>query len=253
MLKLKDVTIEIGNKTILSNVNLHLPQGETHVLFGPNGCGKTTLLKTIMGLPPGKVTKGEILYEGQDISTLTIDERARKGIGITYQHPPEIQGVKFGNFLKSMGRYSIEEEFYDHVSSLDLEKFLDRDLNRGFSGGELKRSELMQILAQRPNLVMFDEPESGVDLEHIKMVGNVIKEILQKNQPLSIPREVSGLIVTHTGYILDYVNAEKGYIINNAGVICQGNARDIFQHIEAEGFDQCELCAKQISGGIKID
>lgn len=253
MLKLKDVSIAIGDKIILTDVNFHIPKGETHVLFGPNGIGKSMLLKAIMGLPPAKVVKGEILYCGEDISNLSIDERARKGIAMSFQSPPEIQGVKFGPFIKKLGKYSIDEEYKDHLKDLDLLRFTNRDLNAGFSGGELKRSELMQIRAQNPKLIMFDEPESGVDLEHIKMVGTIIKRILRKDQLIRMPKDTSGLIVTHTGYILDYINAERGHIINNEGVICEGNPRDIFQHIEKFGFGRCELCSHRESGACYVD
>ncbi|MHA1168075.1 MAG: ABC transporter ATP-binding protein [Candidatus Hodarchaeales archaeon] len=250
MLELCNLSIKISDhKTLFNDINLTIPRGETHVMFGPNGIGKSTLLRTIMGLPPGRVVKGDILVDGESILDLSIDERAKKkGIAMTFQRPPEINGIKLGDFVKIFSKNS-KAEFMDQAKELKLQSMLDRDLNSGFSGGELKRSELYQVMAQKAEFIMIDEPESGVDLENMKLLGKTINHVLQRDSRVNYPRRVSSLIVTHTGYILDYINAEKGYVINNDGIFCEGNPREIFQHITENGFDRCETCAKAIGRG----
>lgn len=178
-----------------------------------------------------------------------MNEQERKKMAITFQRPPEINGVKLGSFVKKFSQNS-HDEFEKQASELKLESMLDRDLNSGFSGGELKRSELYQVMAQKAEFIMIDEPESGVDLENMKLLGKIINRALQRDrQRIRDPRKISALIVTHTGYILDYINAEKGYVISNEGILCEGNPREIFQHITENGFDKCELCTRTVIGG----
>ena len=177
MLEIKQLTVAVDGKEILHNVNLTIKTGETHVLFGPNGGGKTTLLMAILGFPKYRVTKGEILFHGKDITGLPLDERARLGIGMSFQRPPVVRGVKTRDMvaacLKERGN---EESIGQLADKADLAGFLDRDINYGFSGGEIKRAELMQLLAQRPESVLLDEPESGVGLENIALIGELINE-----------------------------------------------------------------------------
>ncbi len=190
---------------------LHHRDGETVVLFGPNGSGKTSLLKTIMGMPQFKVESGNIMYRGEDIQRAGLDERARLGIGMVYQNPPAVRGVRIREMLRicmeKSGAYK-EERISEAAERLNLTDFLDRDINLGFSGGEIKRSELLQLIAQNPAFVMFDEPDSGVDLVNINLVGAVINELLEKDKRKE-KRTKAGLIITHAGYILDYVNADR--------------------------------------------
>jgi Fe-S cluster assembly ATP-binding protein len=239
MIQLINVEVTVEDRVVLSNINLAIPYGETHVMFGPNGIGKTTLLKAIMGLPPAKVTSGKIIFKGKDITNWSIDERAREGIALTFQHPPEVRGLKMNDFMNMYGSYNEED-----VQSLNLDYLIDRELNNGFSGGEIKRSELMQIKAQKPQFVMLDEPESGVDMEHMDVIGKSINNLLQRDRMIYERKTVSGLIITHTGFVMDYVNAEKGYVFDRNGVICQGHPRDIYNHIQKDGFERCETCMK---------
>jgi len=242
MLEIKNLKVAIEGKEILHGVNLSIRNGETCVLFGPNGSGKTTLLMTIMGFPRYQVTGGSIYYQGKEITDATLDERARLGIGISFQRPPVVRGVKTRDMvLASLRDKSHPELVASLAGKTDLLDFLDRDINYGFSGGEIKRSELMQLLAQQPELVLLDEPESGVDLENIALIGNLINELLQKGSPMH-GRSSIGLIITHTGHILEYVNARNGYIMLDGIISCQGDPREILTEIKARGYEQCAKC-----------
>ncbi len=242
MLEIKNLAVAVKGKEILHGVNLTIRTGETHVLFGPNGSGKTTLLMTIMGFPKYQVTGGSILFRGVDITRMPVDERARLGIGISFQRPPVVRGVKTRDMvLASMGDKSKPELVATLASQTDLTDFLDRDINYGFSGGEIKRSELMQLLAQRPDLVLLDEPESGVDLENIALIGKLIGGLLEKESPMH-SRNVMGLIITHTGHILDYVNARNGYIMLEGTISCMGDPYEMLTEIKTRGYEQCAKC-----------
>ncbi|MCK5427683.1 MAG: ABC transporter ATP-binding protein, partial [Thermodesulfovibrionia bacterium] len=210
MLEIKDLTVSMNGKRILNDINLSIGRGETVALFGPNGSGKTSLLKTIMGIPGYSLDSGRIIFRDKDIVKLSVDERARLGIGIAFQRPPVIRGVRLKDLLqacmkKRRGDFK-EQEMNESAVGLNLLDFLERDINLGFSGGEMKRSELLQLLAQRPDMIMLDEPDSGVDLVSITLVGKVINELLQKNKKAS-RRTSAGLLITHAGHLLDYVNA----------------------------------------------
>ena len=246
MIEIKNLTISIEGKKILNGVNLTIGDGETVVLFGPNGSGKTSLLKTIMGMPQYKVESGNIIYRGNEITARSLDERARLGIGMVYQNPPAVRGVRLKEMLRicmeKNGTYK-EERISEAAETLNLTDFLDRDINLGFSGGEIKRSELLQLFAQNPGFVMLDEPDSGVDLVNINLVGIVINELLEKDKRKD-KRIKAGLIITHAGYILDYVNADRAYVMLDGAVTCSGNPRDVLEDIRTKGFKGCMLCRK---------
>jgi len=255
MLLIEDLQVEISGKMILQHIDLEIPPGETHILFGPNGSGKTSLLMTIMGYPQYKVVSGKITFKGEDITHSPINERAELGIGISYQRPPTIHGLKTRQMLKLCAneRDVDENEIAKH---LKFEGFLDRDVNAGFSGGEIKRSELLQLMAQNPDLMLFDEPESGVDLESIALVGETIAVLLQKNgsraeekskMKTKLERTKMGLIITHTGYILDYVSADRGQVLYNGKLSCISNPREILHCIGESGYLECVRCMTEIS------
>jgi Fe-S cluster assembly ATP-binding protein len=180
LLYIEDLQVEVGGHLILKHIDLEIKPGETHILFGPNGSGKTSLLMTIMGYPQYKVIGGKIFFKGIDITHMPVNERAQLGIGISYQRPPTIHGLKTRQMIKICARNATNPE--DLASRVNFTGFLDRDLNAGFSGGEIKRSELLQLMAQNPDLMLFDEPESGVDMENISLVGNTIAMLLQKKR-----------------------------------------------------------------------
>ncbi len=240
MLKIEDLWVSIAGKEILKGVNLHIPVGETHVLFGKNGSGKSTLLMTIMGFQSYQVKQGKIFLQGRDITQLPTYERARLGLGLAFQRPPSIRGVKTRDILFAC---SGTKPYMPLVEQYNFTSFLDREVNYGFSGGELKRSELLQLLAQDPSMVLLDEPESGVDLENLEVVGEIIGRLLQKDRRRG-HREKSGLIITHTGFILDYINADRGYIMLDGKIPCQGNPREILQHLKQYGYEECARCLR---------
>ncbi|MGC9141514.1 MAG: ABC transporter ATP-binding protein [Caldimicrobium sp.] len=242
LLEIKDLWVEIEGREVLKGISLSIPVGQTHIIFGRNGSGKTSLLMTIMGFPAYRVKHGQIIFKGEDITHLPPYERAKRGIGIMFQRPPTIKGVKLREILKLCAKENgikIEEL----ARTFQFSSFLDREVNKGFSGGELKKSELLQLLVQDPDLVLLDEPESGVDLENIHLIGEMIKKLLQKD--VHRPRKKSGLIITHTGFILKYVTADLGYVIMNGEIYCKGNPLEIFEGIQKFGYEGCQQCLKR--------
>jgi len=249
MLLVEDLQVELAGKIILQHIDLEIKPGETHVLFGPNGSGKTSLLMTLMGYPQYQVVAGKIVFKGVDITYAPIDERAHLGIGMSYQRPPTIHGLKTRQLVQICAR--TEVDVTSLAQRVNFEGFLDRDVNAGFSGGEIKRSELLQLSAQNPDLMLFDEPESGVDLENIALVGNTIAALLQKNGvkdksksrlQLKHERTKMGLIITHTGHILDYVAVDKGQVLYNGVLSCSTNPREILRCIAEIGYEECVRC-----------
>ncbi|MEM1132123.1 MAG: ATP-binding cassette domain-containing protein [Pseudomonadota bacterium] len=231
MLELRNVSVSVGDKLILQNVNLTVNAGEVHVLLGPNGSGKSSILAAIMGLPPFEVTEGEILYSGQDIGELDIDERARLGLGLAFQHPPDIDGVTVAEFAAALGA---GDTLTAEAEALNMADFPDRDLIVGFSGGEIKRWEVLKLFLQSPDLLLFDEPESGVDLEHIAAVGAAVDRLV--SQPAGDGSKRAALLITHTGLILEHVHADHGHIINHGQIIHSGAPHDLFRHIQRSGY-----------------
>lgn len=258
LLEVKDLHVAIGRKEILKGVDLQIKKGEVHAIFGPNGSGKTTLLNAIMGFA-GYTIKGQITFEGKDITQLPINERAKMGIGISFQRPPAIRGVKLRRLIETSakGNGKFLDEYARH---LNLEDFLDREVNVGFSGGEIKRAELLQLILQDPDLVFLDEPESGVDLENIALIGEYTNHLLGRRKGPNKEKTMkelyregkkSGLIITHTGHILDYVNVDVGYILLQGRIACQANPRDILHTIRECGFEECQRCFRKGKPSVK--
>jgi Fe-S cluster assembly ATP-binding protein len=251
MLQIEDLQVQIGDKEVLSHIDLVIKPGETHILFGPNGSGKTSLLMTIMGYPQYKVVAGKIYFKNVDITHMPVDERAKLGIGMSYQRPPTINGLKTRQMVQicaSGKKVGVD----DLARKVNFSDFLERDINAGFSGGEIKRSELLQLMAQDPDLLLFDEPESGVDLENISLIGNMISQMLQRDvkhddakslKQRKLERAKMGLIITHTGFILDYVSADIGQVLFNGVLTCKINPAEIFRCIKDAGYEECVRCA----------
>ena len=249
MLLIEDLKVEISGKVILQHIDLEIRPGETHILFGPNGSGKTSLLMTIMGYPQYKVVSGKISFKGEDITHTPIDERAQLGIGMSYQRPPTINGLKTRQMIGLCARGRVDTD--ELAGRVNFRDFLYRDVNAGFSGGEIKRSELLQLMAQNPDLMLFDEPESGVDMENISLVGKTIAALLQRNgfgaenkskMKAKMEREKMGLIITHTGYILDYVTGDKGQVLYDGRLSCVSNPREILGCVGESGYEECVRC-----------
>ncbi|WP_345974047.1 ABC transporter ATP-binding protein [Sulfurimonas sp. HSL3-7] len=233
--------VAVADKEIIKGVDLTIKKGEVHVLFGPNGSGKSTLLCALMQLPGYAVTSGSVRLHDTDTGGLTTDAIANLGVGISFQHPPTIKGVTLRRFLDNINRSSDLERAID---ALNMEPFLDRELNVGFSGGELKRAEILKLYAQSPDLLLIDEPESGVDFENIAVISNAINVMLQKESPIS-SRERSALIITHTGHILNYIHADVGHVFMDGKIVCTGNPMDIMEDIRKKGFAGCVQCINE--------
>jgi Fe-S cluster assembly ATP-binding protein len=230
MLEIRNLTVEVDGRRVLNGVDLTVERGETHVLFGPNGSGKTSLVLTILGFPQYKVITGSIRFEGVELIGKSIDERARLGLGVVFQKPPAVRGVRLGDVLRFLG---------GNCSLLPLlnlpDEFLHRELNVGFSGGEMRRTEILQVLAQKPKLAIFDEPDSGLDVENLETVGRAIDQFL---------RERSGIIITHMGHILRYVQADFAHVMLNGRIVCSGLPSKILAQILREGYKWCETCPR---------
>ena len=231
MLKIENLTVVIDGRKILDRINLEIKPGERHVLFGPNGTGKSTLIGTVMGFARYQVTGGKIFFKGQDITDLPCNQRAKLGIGMMIQRPPTIRGLSLRQMVELCGATPAETERLAEL--LDMTKFLDRNVNEGFSGGELKRAELLQLLAQQPELLLLDEPESGVDVENIALVGRAANEILQGENK-------AALIITHLGHILQYVPATHAHILYQGKITCRQDApMEVLRCIEESGYSAC--------------
>ena len=243
ILEIKDLCVEVDGQELLHDLDLTIPDGDVHTLLGPNGSGKTTLMMTIIGYPEYRVTKGRILFDGEDITDLGITERARLGIGVSQQRPPTIAGVKLRQILDyviaSAPQYA--QEIDDLAGAFQVESFLDRDVNAGLSGGEIKRSELFQLLATRLRFAMMDEPDSGIDLEALALVGNMVNALLSE-EPDRPAKRRAGLIITHTGHILDYIHADKAHIMLDGRIGCSGNPHILLDKIRKHGYEECIRC-----------
>ena len=248
LLEIENLAVEVGEKRVLKDINLSIAEGETHVLLGPNGAGKSTLFLTILGFPQYNVVNGTIKFKGQEITDLTTAERVKLGIGVSFQTPPSIRGVSVRDLLKIESHQDIDEELNPRMKELATQlkfsdEFLDRDVNFGFSGGEVKRSEILQLLAQMPDFTMFDEPDSGVDIENVELIASEIGTLLDKDKPQR-SRVRSGLLITHLGYILNFVSADKAHVLMDGRISCSGNPTEILEDIRKNGFNGCVECAQ---------
>lgn len=269
MLEIHNLHVSVGGTAVLKGIDLTIQPGETFILFGPNGSGKTTLLMTLMGFSGYTVTEGQIVYKGQDITHAPMYERARLGLGMSFQRPPTIHGLPTGHLVGMCAR-NRTVDIPALARRVHFDNFLDRDVNAGFSGGEIKRSELLQLMAQQPDLVLFDEPESGVDLENMALVGQTVRYLLD-GMPADdhaspcccssrccgadLPgisrdtmrarrqrRTTSGLVITHTGHILEYLVADRGQVMYHGKLCCEGKPRELLEHISRYGYQECLRC-----------
>jgi len=231
LLEIRNLHVSADGLPVLHGVDFTIPIGETHVLFGPNGSGKSSLLATIMGLVPYRVTSGEIWFKGRRIDALSVDQRAQMGLGMSFQRPPALEGVTVEAFTAAIGSTALLET---EALALDFSGFAERDVNVGFSGGEIKRWEILKLFLKRPDLCLFDEPESGVDLEHIAAVGKAIDRLLGADTPADPQR--TALVITHTGFILDYIHADVGHLMVDGRIVGAGDPRTLFSHIKAHGY-----------------
>ena len=250
MLRIENLAVSVAGTPILHDVNLEIKQGQVHALFGPNGTGKSTLIGAIMGFPRFQITAGKIWFKGVDITEAPVYERARAGIGVMIQRPPTVRGLSVRQMVGICSRQQADADAL--AARLHMTEFLERNVNEGFSGGEIKRSELLQLLAQKPDLLLLDEPESGVDIENIALVGEAANRILSRGyaedhegsmHKQRTERTKSGLIITHTGHILQYVPADVAHVMYKGTLSCSGNAQEMLQCIQHKGYEECIRCA----------
>ncbi|MGC8932387.1 MAG: ABC transporter ATP-binding protein [Candidatus Methanodesulfokora sp.] len=240
MLEIRDLTVEASGRIILDSVKLTVRDGEKVLLLGPNGSGKSSLMQTIMGNPSYKILSGSIMFNGRDITGLSPEERARMGIGLIFQIPPKVKGVRLMDLIERIAKMrGIDlDEIRRKAEELRISHLLERDLNVGFSGGEMKKAELLIMLSQRPKLALIDEIDSGVDVESMEYVGSSLNGILSS--------DTSAIVVTHTGYISKYINADIAYVMLNGRIVCSGDPNSILDNIRREGFEACMSCKRAI-------
>jgi len=250
MLEVSGLSVKVEGKLILKNVTFSLKQGVSHILFGPNGSGKTTLISTLMGLPGYEVTSGKVVFMGKDITNMGVEERAQLGIVVSFQNPPEITGVKLGDLLKLCLSKNVSEEFSSEekkqIEAFRLTDFLTRDINVGFSGGERKRSEILQLIFLKPRLLLLDEPDSGVDVESLRLIAIEIQRYLETSG-------ASALIITHKGDILEHVKAGYGCILLEGKFHCFTEPMGIYQDIKKLGYEGCVACRMRTKEGWKSE
>ena len=242
MLTIKNLHAEVDGVEILKGINLEIKAGEVHAIMGPNGSGKSTLSKVIAGHPAYEVTKGEIIFEGHDIVEMDPDERARLGVFLAFQYPVEIPGVSNSMFMRqaynAIRREHGEEEldpleFDDYIQTkLDLVemdiKMMDRSVNDGFSGGEKKRNEILQMAVLNPKLALLDETDSGLDIDALRVVSNGINTIKSADKAI--------MLVTHYQRILNYITPDFVHVLK-AGQIVRSGGKELALQLEAEGYD----------------
>lgn len=241
MLKIVDLKVEIAGTEILRGVNLEINPGEIHAVMGPNGSGKSTLAKVLAGDPTYEISGGSVFYKESDLFEMEPDERAREGIFLAFQYPSEIPGVTIQNFLRTAINARRDEEipvfkFYtllkEKLSLLQLdESFAARYLNDGFSGGEKKRTEILQMAVLEPELAVLDETDSGLDVDALKIVSNGVTGIFEKKKNMGV------LLITHYQRILNYIKPHYVHIMMNGRIVKSGGP-ELALEIEAEGYDK---------------
>lgn len=241
-LKIKDLTVSVENKTILKDFNIEIKSGEIHAIMGPNGTGKSTLSKVIMGDSNYKIEKGSIYFDEKELNELPTDERARLGIFLGYQMPPEVEGVSNSDFLRTAMRSKNDEfKLYDFikkinntVDQLNMDKqMIHRGINEGFSGGERKKNEILQMYMLEPNTIILDEIDSGLDVDSLRVVGENVMKYYKENKP-------SILLITHYQRLLDYIKPDYVHIMKDGHIIKTGN-KDLVRKIEKYGYDDEKL------------
>jgi Fe-S cluster assembly ATP-binding protein len=239
ILEIKNLHVTIDGKAILNGLNLKIETGKVHVIMGPNGSGKSTLANVIMGHPKYEITKGDILFNGKSILTLAPDERARLGLFLSFQYPQEISGVTISSFLRNavnsirgeknkLSVLKFKDLINEKASLLKIEKdFLSRYLNQGFSGGEKKRAEILQLLMLDPKVAILDETDSGLDIDALRIVSEGINHFKANDKAV--------VIITHYKRILHHIKPDKISILIDGKIALEGKG-DLADHLEEKGY-----------------
>lgn len=240
LLQIRNLSASIEEGELLHNINLEIRPGETHVLMGPNGAGKSTLGNTIMGNPVYKVTEGSIFFDGQDITDLSADKRAAAGLFMSFQNPLEVPGLSMESFLRNAIRQrtgkpikilTFKRELEETMELLQMdESYAERDLNVGFSGGEKKKAEILQLLMLKPRLAILDETDSGLDVDAVRTVSAGIEEYQKK-------RGGALLVITHSTRILDALDVDYTHVLVKGQIVRTGDA-SLVKEINEGGFER---------------
>ena len=239
LLNIKDLKVSIGEKEILKGLDLSIGEGETHVIMGPNGAGKSTLGNTLMGKEEYEVTSGDISFMGEDLLEMSTDERAKKGLFMTFQNPIEVPGVRLSEFTRSaceavgnrMSLWNFKKAAQEQMKVISMDpSYLDRELNLGFSGGEKKKAEIFQLLMLKPKLAILDETDSGLDVDAVRIVSEGVKAYQEQTNG-------SLLIITHSTRILDSLKVDKVHVIVDGKVVAEGDA-SLISEINDNGFEK---------------
>lgn len=239
MLKAENLRVKVEDKEILKGINLIVDDGELHVVMGPNGSGKSTLALTIAGHPKYQVINGKIIFDGENITNLPPEERVRRGVFLSFQHPVEVEGVKVIQFLqrvlknlKNLDEIQAYEVIFNAVQELGLDNsMLTRFLNVGFSGGERKKLEMLQAYLVKPRLLILDEPDSGVDVDSLKVIARIINKLHEEGTAI--------LLITHYGRILEHLKPHRVHVIKEGKIVASGGI-ELVKSIEEKGFAAVE-------------
>ena len=238
MLKIENLRVEIDGQEIVKGLDLEVGEGEIHAIMGPNGSGKSTLANVLMGHPRYEVTGGSITFRGEDVFELEPDERAKLGMFLAFQYPSEVPGVSVANFLRTAVNSVREEELgpmdmyrliQEKMKIMQMDpKFAERYLNEGFSGGEKKRNEILQMLMLEPKLAIMDETDSGLDIDALQVVAKGVNE-------LRAP-EFSAVIITHYQRILRYIEPDRVHVMLDGRIVTSGG-KDLAHELEDKGYE----------------
>lgn len=249
-IEIKDLEVLVNNKKVLNKLNLEINPGEIHVIMGPNGVGKSTLSKVLMGSEDYKVESGDILVDGKSIKDLETDERAKLGMFLSFQNPIDIEGVTNSEFLKvainerreePIGLYDFIHEMEQSFDELGLKKeMMHRSVNQNFSGGEKKKNEILQMKLLKPKFVILDELDSGLDVDSLKVVCDNVNSYLSDNPDTSV------LMITHYQRILDYIKPDYIHILINGHIVKTGDAT-LAKEIEEKGYKSFDNCVSLVS------
>lgn len=239
LLEIKDLKVSVDDNVILNGLNLSVGKGEVHVLLGPNGAGKSTLVNTIMGHPQYHVDKGTILFEGNDITHAPVNERAKAGLFLSFQNPEEVPGITLESFMRTSRNavtgepvklFAYKKELREKMDELNMgSEYASRYLNVGFSGGEKKKSEILQMLMLNPKLAILDETDSGLDVDAVRIVSQGVEKY--KNSENSL------LIITHNTKILEYLQVDTVHVLMDGRIVKTGG-RGLIEEINESGFQQ---------------